>query len=145
MPVDQLWAQLESIERHVEWMHDARSIEFVSEQRRGVGTRFVCDTRVGPLRLRDTMTVTDWEPPHLMGIRHDAVVSGRGQFRLRGLEGERPRTELTWAETLRFPWWMGGTLGGRVAAPVLRRLWRRNLGTLKRRAEAAPSSPLPAR
>ena len=39
-----LWSYLEDIARHVEWMADARSIEFETEQRQGVGTRFVCDT-----------------------------------------------------------------------------------------------------
>ena len=92
-------------------MADARSIEFETEQRQGVGTRFVCDTRVGPLRIDDTLTVTEWDPPHTMGIRHDGAVSGTGVFHL--APADRPgHTELTWTEELRFPWWMGAGVGG---------------------------------
>jgi Polyketide cyclase / dehydrase and lipid transport len=139
-----LWDELSALERHVDWMRDARSIQFVGPSRRGVGTRFVCDTRVGPLRTRDTMTVTDWDPPRLLGIRHEGLVGGHGQMRLRPLD-RAGATELVWDETLWFPWWLGGALAGRAAAPVLRRLWQGNLAALRRRVEAAPSSPLPGR
>jgi hypothetical protein len=50
-----LWSTLEQVERHVEWMADAESIEFLTDARRGVGTRFVCVTKVGPIRLRDVI------------------------------------------------------------------------------------------
>jgi carbon monoxide dehydrogenase subunit G len=140
----ELWSYLEDIARHVEWMADARSIEFETDQRHGVGTRFVCDTRVGPLRIDDTLTVTEWDPPHTMGIRHDGAVSGTGVFQL--APADRPgHTELTWTEELRFLWGMGAGVGGRAAAPVLRRIWAGNLERLRRRAEAELSSPPPTR
>jgi hypothetical protein len=55
-----VWDYVKDISRHPEWMRDAVAIRFTSHTTQGVGTTFDCDTRVGPFRLTDTMTVTDW-------------------------------------------------------------------------------------
>jgi uncharacterized protein YndB with AHSA1/START domain len=128
-PPAEVWDVVETIERHVDWMTDADRIEFVSHDRRGTGVEFDCLTRVGPFRLRDRMTVTEWDPRHAMGIEHRGVVSGRGRFTLRPKRGGR--TRFAWTERLRFPWWMGGPVGERLAKPLLRRVWRGNLRRLR--------------
>ncbi len=61
-PPRRVWADLEDISSHPEWMADAVGIRFLSEQRTGVGTRFECDTKVGPFRLTDVMEITEWVP-----------------------------------------------------------------------------------
>lgn len=142
-PPEQVWADLSDLSSHVEWMQDARSIEFVSERHSGVGTVFDCETRVGPLRLVDRMEVTSWRPRREIGVRHVGLVTGTGVFTLRPLRRRgRPwraapeRTRFTWTERLRFPWWMGGPLGALAARPVLRWVWRRNLRRLAERFES---------
>lgn len=124
-----VWARIEDIGTHVDWMADAEAIRFTSDQRAGVGTTFDCDTRVGPLRLTDRMAITEWDEATAMGVRHEGLVTGEGRFTL--TEDEPGRTTFAWAETLRFPWWMGGPVGGGIGAPVLRRIWRKNLSRLK--------------
>ena len=128
------WNVVEPIEHHVDWMADARTIRFTGSQTRGAGTTFDCVTMVGPLRLTDRMTVTEWEPGRLMGIEHHGVVTGRGRFTLRRRRGGR--TRFTWNERLSFPWWMGGAIGATAAKPILRAIWRRNLRRLKVIVEA---------
>jgi hypothetical protein len=128
-----VWAAVEDIATHVEWMHDAVAIRFTSVQRSGVGTTFDCDTKVGPFRLVDRMEITAWEPGRTMGVRHVGLVTGSGAFTLRTAGVDR--TEFLWDETLRFPWWMAGELGGRVGAVVLAQIWKRNLRGLKARVE----------
>lgn len=129
-----VWDELEDIASHVEWMHDAVEIRFTSSQRRGAGTAFECDTRVGPIRLTDVMTITDWTPRRRMGVRHTGVVTGDGSFELR--RSWRPgATRLVWDERLSFPWWLGGRVGGLAGGVVLRLVWRRNLRALRRRVE----------
>lgn len=132
---ERVWEIVEPVERHVDWMHDAVAIRFVGEQTRGVGTEFLCDTKVGPFRLVDRMHITEWEPQHVMGVRHVGLVTGTGRFTLEPIDLGR-RTRFTWEETLRFPWWMGGPLGAFVGGKiVLAAIWRRNLKALRRQVE----------
>ncbi len=124
-----VWEDLRHIGRHVDWMSDAYSIRFLTEATEGVGVRFECATRVGPMRVIDRMEVTEWRNTEVMGIRHRGAVSGTGQFRLSPCPqpaGEI-HTRFEWTETLRFRWWMGGSLGAAVARPVLRAVWDRSL------------------
>ncbi|MCY4103689.1 MAG: SRPBCC family protein [bacterium] len=136
-PPEAVWAHLEDIATHTEWMADAISIEFLTDQRRGAGVRFACRTRVGPLRTTDLMEITEWSPPSRMGVRHTGAVSGEGRFELAS-EPAGPSTRMVWREGLRFPWWLGGPLGALGARPVLRRIWRGNLERLKARVESSP-------
>jgi hypothetical protein len=128
------WQVLAPIEDHVRWMTDAESIRFLDAQTRGVGTAFECVTKVGPFRMTDRMTVTEWEPGKSMGIEHQGAVRGVGRFTLSRRPGGK--TRFSWSERLTFPWWMGGPVGALVASPVLRSIWRRNLRQLKEIVEA---------
>lgn len=116
-------------------MADAIAVRFESDRREGVGTTFQTDTKVGPIRLTDKMVITEWEPPAVMGIRHTGVVTGTGRFTLEEVPGRPDETRFTWQENLTFPAWMGGRLGGRFGAPVLRRIWHHNLENLRRHFE----------
>jgi carbon monoxide dehydrogenase subunit G len=130
-----VWAMLEPIERHVEWMADAERIRFLGTQTRGVGTRFTCRTAVGPIRLDDEMEITEWEPERRMGVRHSGVVTGTGRFVLEPVDGGR-RTALSWTEKLDFPWFLGGPAGERLGGrQVMGAIWRRNLRRFKRLVE----------
>jgi hypothetical protein len=109
------------------WMHDARSITFRGDQREGVGTAFLCVTKVGPFVTQDQMVITEWVINQTMGVEHRGLIRGSGTFQL----APHPRgSELTWREDLRFPWWLGGQLGSFVASPILRAIWRSNLRAL---------------
>jgi uncharacterized protein YndB with AHSA1/START domain len=136
-PPARVWDDVRDIASHVEWMHDAVAIRFTSRRRSGVGTTFVCDTRVGPLRLSDEMEVTEWRDRRAIGIRHVGLVTGAGRFTLRRRGGRR--TRFAWEEQLRFPIWMGGPVGGAIGGLVLRAVWKRNLRTLKKRVERGPA------
>jgi uncharacterized protein YndB with AHSA1/START domain len=138
-PVERVWQVVEPVERHVDWMHDAVAIRFLGDQTRGVGTAFLCDTRVGPIRLVDRMEITEWVPGEVMGVRHTGIVTGSGRFTLTPIDLDR-RTRFTWTEELVFPWWLGGPIGAFVGGKlVLRAIWRRNLRTLERQVESTPA------
>jgi uncharacterized protein YndB with AHSA1/START domain len=131
-----VWDAVERVDTHVDWMADAETIRFVTEQTEGVGTRFECVTRIGPVRVTDRMEITEWEPPRVMGVRHTGLVAGTGRFTIVPL-GDRSR--FTWEEDLSFPWWLGGRLGSAAAGPtVMKRIWIGNLERLRPLVERRP-------
>jgi hypothetical protein len=130
----EVWADVRDIGSHVEWMADASEIRFTSPTTEGPGTTFECDTRIGPIKLTDVMTITSWVEEAEMGVRHVGVVTGEGVFTLAPLDDGR-RTRFTWSEDLSFPLWLGGPVGEVVAKPILTLVWRRNLGRLRRRLQ----------
>lgn len=135
-----VWSVVEPVERHVDWMADAVAIRFETEQTRGVGTRFLCDTKVGPISLTDEMEITRWEPERAMGVRHTGIVTGSGVFTLEPIDLGR-RTRFTWTEDLRFPWYLGGRLGELVGGQlVMKAIWRRNLKRLRALVDAASAA-----
>ena len=132
----EVWAHLEDIASHVEWMLDAVAIRFTSHRTTGVGTTFECDTKVGPFKLVDRMEITRWEPRKAMFVRHTGLVTGVGGFTLK--RARRGRTRFIWDEPLRFPWYFGGPVGALAAKPVLTAIWKRSIAQLKARVETDP-------
>jgi carbon monoxide dehydrogenase subunit G len=130
-PIEEVWADVEHLDTHVEWMADAAAIDFRGDQRAGVGTVMEVLTRLGPLHTTDVIEFTAWEPPHRMAVLHRGAFHGVGEFRLEEA-GER-RTRFSWEEHIEFPWWMGGGVGATVARPILSAVWRRNLNRLRDR------------
>jgi uncharacterized protein YndB with AHSA1/START domain len=136
-PPERVWSEAADLAAHVEWMADARSIEFLTDQRSGVGTRMLVETRVGPLKTNDVMEITGWDEQHSIGVRHQGIITGEGSFRL---EANRSGTRFTWTEQLAFPWYLGGPVTALAARPILRWIWRRNLEGLRGRIET-PTDP----
>jgi uncharacterized protein YndB with AHSA1/START domain len=131
-PLERVWAELSDLASHPEWMSDAGSVVFLTESQRGVGTLMRASTEVGPIRLADTMRVIEWEDLQRITVEHVGPVTGSGSFQIRPtVEG----TELRWVETLIFPWWLGGPIGGALARPILSRIWRGSLEKLRARVE----------
>lgn len=164
-PAD-VWYAIQDVESHTEWMRDAVAIRFLGHQRQGAGTRFVCDTKIGPFSLSDVMEITEWSPGQRMGVRHSGLVSGEGAFTLVKVEGgdgegsdqedtseaaesgdgkdtskakavSTAHTYFQWEEKLRFPWRLGGPVTALAAWPVLRSMWKGNLKRLKTRIESS--------
>ncbi len=123
-PPIEVWPALADLAGHVDWMRDAESLRFSSGQTRGAGTRMEVETRVGPFRTLDVIEITDWVEGSAIGASHHGLVRGEGVFSLRP-DGEG--TIVLWEENLRFPWWLGGSITGWLARPILARMWKGNL------------------
>lgn len=113
---------------HVDWMRDARSIAFATDQRAGLGTRMEVETRVGPLRTIDVLEVVAWEEGRSIEVAHQGLVEGRGTLTA---TSQDHRTLISWEEDLTFPWWLGGPVTAWLARPVLAAVWRGNLKRLE--------------
>jgi len=138
-PPAEVWDSVKDIESHTEWMKDASAIRITSQSKAGEGTHFECDTKIGPFRLVDKMTITSWQENSVMGVSHQGIVSGWGQFSLE--ESHSGGTIFRWAESLRFPWYLGGQLGAVIARPILRWVWNGNLRRLKALIEQSDPKP----
>ena len=138
-PPATVWAAVEQVDTHVDWMADAEVIRFMTDRTEGVGTRFECVTKVGPIRLTDRMEITEWDPGRSMGVRHTGLVTGDGRFTITPLDGGR-RSQFAWDEDLTFPWWLGGRAGAAIGGrTVMRRIWVGNLERLRTLVEDAGS------
>jgi len=135
VPVGRVWAALADLASHTVWMKDAESIDFVTAQRAGVGTRMKVKTLVGPFRTIDEMEVVRWDEGRAIGVVHTGLVEGQGTFTI--AEASPGDTDVRWDEELSFPWWLGGPFTAMFARPVLAAIWRGNL----RRLEESLSSP----
>tara|TARA_Y100000994_G_scaffold149691_1_gene122576 strand:- start:130 stop:576 length:447 start_codon:yes stop_codon:yes gene_type:complete len=134
-PPSQVWDIVKDIDDHVNWMKDAERIDFISDKRSGVGTKFDCATKVGPFRLKDRMEITEWIDEESMGVSHEGLVTGSGRFSLQ--ETADNHTIFTWEETLDFPFWMGGPLRDPVGSRILSMIWKKNLTLLKQQVESS--------
>ena len=125
-----LWDALADLERHREWMTDVRALRFVTAQQSGIGTRYVIEVAMGPVRARDHIEVVTWERPEELAITH-RIGPARGAGRFLLTDAGRG-TRLEWRTRFELPRWAGGAFAERLGAPVTRRLLTRNLASLRR-------------
>lgn len=131
-PGSRIWNDLADIASHVEWMDDAKEIQFLGSKRSGIGTSFRCFTQIWKFHLDDLMLITDWSENRRMSVQHDGIVKGNGSFLL---TPQGSGTDFAWDENLLFPMTLGGPIGEYIARPIMRRMWRNNLASLKDRIE----------
>ena len=100
-PLDTVWQEVKVMENHVNWMEDAVKIDILSENNSGIDTKMNVLTKVGPIKLTDIITVTEWKEKESIGVIHEGIVTGEGIFYLTSLN--ESQTEFKWEETLKFP------------------------------------------
>ncbi len=122
-PPERVFGLLTDWPRHREWM------VLTSARLAGEG-RVEAFTGVGPFSFLDTMTITRWEPPRLVRVRHTGrLVRGEGVFRVEPHQGG---SRVIWAERLELPfgplgralWPLARPIAGALARHSLRRLAR---------------------
>jgi carbon monoxide dehydrogenase subunit G len=129
-PPEVVWAVITDWEHQGDWMLEASKFEVIGDQREGVGVEARATVRIAGIRTRDTVRVSMWEPPRILVIDHMGWVKGAGEIQLQPVsEGTRMR----WRETLFPPRALGpvGRLGLRATAPLMKRIFRRDLRVLR--------------
>ncbi len=79
-PIKTVWNEVSRLEKHTNWMNDAEKIDFLSENNSGVGTKMKVLTKVGPIKLYDYMTVTEWVSEETIAVDHTGIISGKGNL-----------------------------------------------------------------
>lgn len=131
---DVVWGVLTDWERQPEWMIDAKDVEVLSEERRGVGVRLRCPTNLVGVTVDDEMEVTVWEERRRLGVRHlGRVITGTGEF---VLDPTGVGTRVVWREEIDPPLGTVGEVGARaLVQPYVRHLFGRSLDGLKEACE----------
>lgn len=134
-PPERVWDVLVDWEVQPEWMVDARSVQVEGTRREGEGVQLACRTNIAfGIEVDDALVVTGWEPGRLLAVSHEGtLVQGAGAFEL---TPTGQGTVVVWWEEFSVPL---GAVGEAIAtvsiAPWARRVCRRSLARLKRRAE----------
>jgi hypothetical protein len=127
---DDLWQVLVRWEEQARWMRDADEVRVLTAQRSGAGVLLAVRTRVlGVPAFTERLEVTVWDPPRRLTIAHRSFVRGLGTWSLRP---EGAVTRLVWTEELSLPIPLLGELALLVYRPLLRRLMRGGLESLRR-------------
>jgi uncharacterized membrane protein len=133
-PIEDVWALVADLPAQPKWMTDALEVRVEGDSPYGVGTRAVVPTRIAGITVEDTIEVTRWEPPTLLGVGHvGKLFSGEAFI---SLEPAGAGTRLAWQEVLRPPLGPVGGLGFWFGRPLVRRQFTRDLERLKALVES---------
>jgi hypothetical protein len=133
-PAERVFAAMTDWPGQGRWMVGT-GVSALSPPGHGAGAELEAFTGVGRLGFLDTMTVTTWDPPRRVDVRHTGrVVRGTGSFEVVALGSGRSR--FVWGEQLVMPGGAVGRAGWRVVRPIFRVGLRRSLAAFARLVEA---------
>ena len=135
-PPERVWDVLADLEHQGAWMVDLRSLEIVSEEKRGAGVvMHVTSELFGAPIVKDVMAITAWEPPYRMDVEHRGQFHGSGQFLLERVENG---TIFTWIEDFAPPLGPLGEIGfALMVRPHLLRVFARSMENVRLIAEGS--------
>jgi hypothetical protein len=110
-PIGHVWGRLTDWHSHSAWIPN--TVVTVTKGTKGLGTEFVGITRIGPLRLDDPMTVTEFQAPTsgracCVVTKTGAMLGGTAGFTLSSVDAST--TRLDWFEDIYLKppavfWW----------------------------------------
>lgn len=131
VPAERAWARIADWESQGSWMLATR----VSGTADTVGGRLEGWTGLGRIGFLDTMTITEWDPPHRCVVLHTGrVVRGTGGFEVTAEGADRCR--VSWWERVDLPFGVVGRAGWAVVSPLTRLFFAYSLRRLKKILEA---------
>jgi uncharacterized protein YndB with AHSA1/START domain len=135
-PIERVWAVLADIEGQPRWMRDMKAVRILTDGPVGVGTIGEADVRIFGVRVKDPVTITEFQAPTRFALTHDGTFKGGGVFELEaGADGTT--TIVRWAETIIPP--VLPHLGSAVGSPILAGIFQSDLERLRDLVEAETS------
>lgn len=135
---EQTWAALTDWARQGEWIL-ATTVRQRSAAGAGLGSEIEAVTGVGRFGVRDTMRVTEWDPPRRCTMEHTGrLIRGRGIFAISARPGG---SRFSWTEDLELPFGTLGRAGWPLVRPMTRWGLQRSVDRFARFAEAYPAAP----
>ncbi len=100
------------------------------------GTLLLAETKVGPLKVVDTMLVSEWSPYEKIVVTHTGrIVLGKGIFEIK--ENSDHRCTFIWKEVTPIPFGYLGRIGLVIVKPLLKLVFNMSLRKLKKNVEAS--------
>jgi hypothetical protein len=131
VPAERAWARIADWESQGAWMLATR----VSGTADTVGDQLEGWTGLGRIGFLDTMTITEWDPPHRCVVLHTGrVVRGTGGFEVRPDGADR--CHVSWWERVDLPFGAVGRAAWLVVSPLTRLFFAYSLRRLKKILEA---------
>ncbi len=116
LPLDRVWDLLVAFERYPERIHSYVAIEFDSERREGIGTRWRQTRTVFGRSHSQDIEITGWEPPHrLVLAAREAGALYETRYELASVD-EYTNVTMTFSVTAKNPaaWIFVTTIGRRL-------------------------------
>jgi uncharacterized protein YndB with AHSA1/START domain len=132
-PIERTWSEVADIPGQTRWMRDMKRVTVETPGPVRVGTKGVALVRILGVATDDPVTITEFEPPHRFGLRHEGRFAGAGLITLVASE-DGAATTITWEETIIPP--VFPRLGSLVLRPILRRVFQADLERLRAIVEA---------
>ena len=131
---ERVWEWLSDWDRSADWIIGT-TVDVVGEQHDGVGARTRATTKIAGISLIDEMTVSRWEPPRLIEVRHNRKpLLGDAWFEVVPVDGG---AYVDWVEDLELPLGRLGEFGGSVLRAPVEWGLRKSLRKLKQLVEAS--------
>lgn len=132
-PAEVVWPYLVDWERLDRWMKEGSGFKVTSAHREGLGVEAEAKIRIGGITSIDRIRVTRWDPPYLLEIEHLGWVKGIATMKA---ETRDQGTTLAWVEKFMPPWGILGAIGMRLWAPLMKRVFERDVHLLKALVES---------
>ncbi|HXF50134.1 MAG TPA: SRPBCC family protein [Dehalococcoidia bacterium] len=127
-PPEAIWEIIADLEAQPRWMSDVVELRVTSTEKRGVGATMAITSRFLFKTIREVATVTTWDPPRRLAVRHSGDFSGVGIFTLEPAPGG---TVFVWREEIRPPFGPLGLAIFPLLKPRLARLFAQNSDRLR--------------
>jgi carbon monoxide dehydrogenase subunit G len=133
-PRDAVWEFITDPANYLDVIDGLTRWEIAGDKERGLGARYRMLLQVGSAQVGGLIEVVEWSPPGDMAWSSVTGIDQRGRWRARVASGDRTRL------TFRFAYGVAGggitaMIAERVAAPSLRRRFRRSLLNIKQAIE----------
>ena len=133
-PREAVWEFITDPANYLDVIDGLTRWEIAGDRDRGLGARYRMLIQVGSAQVGGLIEVVEWNPPGDMAWSSVMGIDQRGRWRMREASGGRTRL------TFRFAYGVAGggitaMIAERVAAPSLRRRFRRSLLNIKQAVE----------
>ena len=114
-------------------------VKLLSDPDQDTPVTLLATTKVGPIKLVDTMVITSWQSPNRIVVEHTGrIILGKGVFQVHKVSDDS--CEFEWQEITPIPFGFLGRLGFKIFRPVIYIPFNMSLKRLRSNVESGVTS-----